>query len=81
VFIVIPQFLVTALSSVIFAIFDPAKSVLHESHTGIKPVNGTALEKGVANATESLLAFARDEVESGVDMREGKSNSVVYIFR
>lgn len=83
VFIVIPQFLVTALSSIIFAIFDPEKSALHGLHPGNpKPMNGTVLATIVANATESLVAFARDEVDGGeVWQRKGQSNSVVYIFR
>ncbi|KAJ3761600.1 hypothetical protein EV360DRAFT_37460 [Lentinula raphanica] len=34
IFVVMPQLIVTGLSSVIFALVDPAKSVLHGSHPG-----------------------------------------------
>ncbi|TFY82103.1 hypothetical protein EWM64_g1909 [Hericium alpestre] len=44
VFVVVPQFLVTGISSVIFALFEPDKSVLHGHHAGkmLPPLtNGT----------------------------------------
>ena len=43
----IPQFLVTGMSSIIFALFDPDKSAIHRGKapnapTPVHPVNGTA---------------------------------------
>ncbi|KAF8896631.1 hypothetical protein BD779DRAFT_1727678 [Infundibulicybe gibba] len=84
VFIVIPQFLVTGLAAVIFAIFDPEKSVLHGSHPGntaAAPHNGTILSVVVSqNITTPLRALIpRDEAVS--DAKENPSGSIVYIFR
>lgn len=81
----IPQFLVTGLSSIIFAIFDPEKNVLpaHRGPTAPGPVNGTVPGNVVAeNVTEAIrtLLTIRDD-ESDVSNSGGQSNSVVYIFR
>ena len=46
-FIVIPQFIVTGVSSIIFAIFDPDQSVLHGGHGGIPMHNSTTTDDGV----------------------------------
>lgn len=73
IFIVIPQFLVTGLSSIIFAIFEPDKSVLHGHHPGntkpggiIPPLNGTE------------ISSARQEAPLE---RDDGPNSVAIIFR
>jgi solute carrier family 45 protein 1/2/4 len=79
--------LVTALSSLIFALFEPDMSVLHGAHPGktIPPVNGTIPGSEVAqNVTQAARAGTsmlvrlslarREEVEAGV-------NSVAVIFR
>ncbi|KAJ8595741.1 MFS general substrate transporter [Rhizopogon salebrosus TDB-379] len=73
-FIVIPQFLVTGLSSIIFAMFDPQKSVLHGPHPGnTLPANGTIATSG--NVTGQLLD--RDDDPSVT----GHPNSIAIIFR
>ena len=70
-FIVIPQFLVTGLSSIIFAIFDPQKSILHGHHPGnALPVNGTVATSGDVSGQH----FDRDEVTA-------PPNSIAIIFR
>ncbi|KAG2131037.1 major facilitator superfamily domain-containing protein [Suillus clintonianus] len=73
-FIVVPQFLVTGLSSIIFAIFDPQKSVLHGHHPGNAiPVNGTIATSG--DAMRQILHRDDDlSVNSG-------PNSIAIIFR
>ncbi|KAJ8507140.1 hypothetical protein ONZ45_g10460 [Pleurotus djamor] len=76
VFVVIPQFLVTGMSSIIFAIFDPGKSVLHGSHPGSTASNGT-----VANVAESARDVASMLLTRDTEPDVGSSNSVVYIFR
>ncbi|KAI4520233.1 MFS general substrate transporter [Schizophyllum commune Loenen D] len=82
-FIVIPQFIVTGVSSIIFAIFDPDQSVLHGGHGGIPMHNSTTTDDGAdvdASASGDLafraLAYRAEEEDDG-----GGSNSVVYIFR
>ncbi|KAL1677143.1 major facilitator superfamily domain-containing protein [Schizophyllum commune] len=82
-FIVIPQFIVTGVSSIIFAIFDPDQSVLHGGHGGIPMHNSTTTDDGAdvdAAASGDLafraLAYRAEEEDDG-----GGSNSVVYIFR
>ncbi|KAJ2914560.1 hypothetical protein MD484_g5815, partial [Candolleomyces efflorescens] len=84
VFIVIPQFLVTGLSSIVFAIFDPRTSV-NPSHP---LVNGTAittltnatdaLENTILRRTDALLDLNSRE---SADVKPGQSSSIVYIFR
>ncbi|TDL20701.1 MFS general substrate transporter [Rickenella mellea] len=75
--LVFPQFLVTAMSSAIFAIFEPSKSVLHGQHPGnIKPEIGTLPVESATNGTTPLL-FGRDALE---DVRQGP-NAVAIIFR
>jgi solute carrier family 45 protein 1/2/4 len=73
-FIVIPQFLVTGLSSIIFAMFDPQKSVLHGPHPGnTLPANGTIATSG--DVTGQLLD--RDDDPSVT----AHPNSIAIIFR
>jgi solute carrier family 45 protein 1/2/4 len=64
---VIPQFLVTGLASIVFAIVEPNKSVVHGHHPGII----TPVGNGTSTATAS-----REEVGS-----TSGPNSVAIIFR
>ncbi|KAJ3795466.1 sucrose transporter [Lentinula aff. detonsa] len=82
IFVVMPQFIVTGLSSVIFALVDPAKSVLHGSHPG-----GT-LGPALNHTTPEIVSprLLRDTTEDELGMIQelqasATSNSVVYIFR
>ncbi|KAJ3893640.1 major facilitator superfamily domain-containing protein [Lentinula edodes] len=83
IFVVIPQFLVTGLSSIIFALVDPAKSVLRGSHPGgtLGPaLNHTTLGGAIPRYV------VRDDTEDELEMIQelqasATSNSVVYIFR
>ncbi|KAF8963511.1 major facilitator superfamily domain-containing protein [Flammula alnicola] len=92
IFIVIPQFLVTGFSAILFALFDPKKPALPAHRAPVAPgpgaiVNGTVL---LANNVTSVvvsraskvvrdaLLMSRAEAEADVDTH---SNSVVYIFR
>ncbi|KAJ3784699.1 sucrose transporter [Lentinula aff. detonsa] len=82
IFVVMPQFIVTGLSSVIFALVDPAKSVLHGSHPG-----GT-LGPALNHTTSEIVSprLLRDTTEDELGMIQelqasATSNSVVYIFR
>ncbi|KAH0825774.1 hypothetical protein J3R83DRAFT_8938 [Lanmaoa asiatica] len=73
-FIVIPQFLVTGLSSIIFAIFDPDKSVLHGHHPGnTQPGNGTITP---ASQDAARQLFSRSD-----DLSQTRPNSIAIIFR
>ncbi|KAG1855651.1 major facilitator superfamily domain-containing protein [Suillus subalutaceus] len=73
-FIVVPQFLVTGLSSIIFAIFDPQKSVLHGHHPGNAiPVNGT-----IATSGDVMRQILDPDEDSSV---KTGPNSIAIIFR
>ncbi|KAK7049408.1 hypothetical protein VNI00_006009 [Paramarasmius palmivorus] len=85
IFIVVPQFLVTGLSSIIFAIFDPTKSVLHGSHPG-----NTSSSGSINNITNTATRLIRMDEPADPDTiledlqnieASASSNSVVYIFR
>ncbi|TFK45670.1 MFS general substrate transporter [Heliocybe sulcata] len=81
IFIVIPQFLVTGISSIIFAIFEPAKSVLHGHHPGNtnpKPGNLTAI--GVDAMNNNGSASLLQALQEDADVPDGP-NSVAIIFR
>ncbi|KAI0060540.1 MFS general substrate transporter [Artomyces pyxidatus] len=78
IFIVVPQFLVTALSSIIFAILEPDKSVLHQ-RLGMKPSpNGTVsdLASAIGNVTRAVLRQEGEQVPT-----PSGPNSVAIIFR
>jgi len=68
VFIVIPQFLVTGLASIIFALVDPSKSVAH-------PVLASP------GSDVDVIVGRQDVGESGVDGGNNGWNSVAIIFR
>lgn len=79
IFIVIPQFLITGLSSLIFALLDPSKSVLH-AH--LPPPSSNTTD----NATDVATRFVwRQDAELGdVDGEEVTAqgpNAVAIIFR
>jgi len=83
IFIVIPQFIITGFASIIFAIFEPDKSVLHGNHPSsvIPPTNKTSnsLTQDLSqNMTSALLWSRADE-----DMVVAKAgvNTVAVIFR
>ncbi|KAL1743634.1 major facilitator superfamily domain-containing protein [Schizophyllum fasciatum] len=83
-FIVIPQFIVTGLSSIIFAIFDPHQSVLHGGHGGVPMHNTTTAEAGDDAAAGGDLTFRTSQefaLRAEDDSDAGGTNSVVYIFR
>ncbi|KAF8552273.1 MFS general substrate transporter [Imleria badia] len=70
-FVVIPQFLVTALSSIVFALLDPTMSVLYGRHPG-DTADGTST---VGDAASGVLGSRQDgEVGRGPD-------SIAIIFR
>ncbi|KAF5353770.1 hypothetical protein D9757_013859 [Collybiopsis confluens] len=82
IFIVIPQFLVTGMSSIIFALFDPAKSLstLH-GHPG-----GTLGPVHNITAPAALMTMKIRDEEDTLDLiqelqQTATSNSIVYIFR
>ncbi|KAJ3711362.1 hypothetical protein C8R42DRAFT_596009 [Lentinula raphanica] len=96
IFVVMPQLIVTGLSSVIFALVDPAKSVLHGSHPGgtlgLAHNHTTTTTAALLNGRDisglGLSFFRRDdtditdELEMIQDLQaSATSNSVVYIFR
>jgi solute carrier family 45 protein 1/2/4 len=68
-FIVIPQFLVTGLSSILFALLDPDKSVLHGRHPGSTPP-----QPGDGTLASTLAAR-----EDGAQARG--TDSIAIIFR
>ncbi|KAJ3766900.1 sucrose transporter [Lentinula raphanica] len=96
IFVVMPQLIVTGLSSVIFALVDPAKSVLHGSHPGgtlgLAHNHTTTTTAALINGrdiTGSVVSFfGRDDTDIGDELEmiqdlqaSATSNSVVYIFR
>lgn len=78
VFIVVPQFLVTGLASIIFAIFDPEKSVLHGKHPGntLPATNSTSSSPILNETTATTLLYSGEK-----DPLKDGTNSVAIIFR
>ncbi|KAI5121605.1 hypothetical protein M0805_009476 [Coniferiporia weirii] len=85
-FIVIPQFISTGLTSLVFALFDPGKSVRpgHSPGIGVPGIGNGTIAVGdvnananVTDAVASLLFYARDD--EGGDAHS--VNSVAVIFR
>lgn len=77
---VIPQFLVTGLSSILFALLEPDKSVIDQGHAGHPhagnvPVGNSTHVEGLAPA--SLLFARQAEVESA----GSGPDSIGIIFR
>jgi len=71
VFVVIPQFLVTGLSSILFAIFEPDKSVIHH---GSAHAIGNSTSTVVHDTAISLIREAGDDNGQRFD-------SIGFIFR
>ncbi|KIL68411.1 hypothetical protein M378DRAFT_120453 [Amanita muscaria Koide BX008] len=78
IFIVIPQFLVTGISAIIFAIFDPNKSIL-PSHHGAGGAPSTPANGTLVSTDNSISVVAR--LLSHRENSTSISNSVVYVFR
>ncbi|KAJ2923915.1 hypothetical protein H1R20_g13179, partial [Candolleomyces eurysporus] len=88
VFIVVPQFLVTGLSSIVFAIFDPRTSVTpsHPLVNGTAAAGPTSTLKNATDALENTIlrrsdAFLDLSPRESADLKPGQSSSIVYIFR
>ncbi|KAG8915320.1 hypothetical protein FRC01_003705 [Tulasnella sp. 417] len=81
IFVVIPQFLVTGLSSILFALLEPHKSVLDQGHAG-HPAAGNVPNKNITDATTAVVA---DVVRATLEPREapveGSGDSIGIIFR
>ena len=60
----IPQFIVTGMSSIIFALFDPNKSVIHHGKVQDAPVP-VPTAGGTASGVDATIRFARAEGVSG----------------
>ncbi|KZT22893.1 MFS general substrate transporter [Neolentinus lepideus HHB14362 ss-1] len=81
IFIVIPQFLVTGLSSIIFAIFEPSKSVLHGHSPGnTSPKSGNLTVLGIEDNNDTSNVMLLRRLGDNVDV-SGGPNSVAIIFR
>jgi len=81
IFIVIPQFLVTGLSSIIFAIFEPGKSVLHGHSPGnTSPKSGNLTTLGIEDNNNMSNVIPLRRLGDNVDV-SGGPNSVAIIFR
>lgn len=76
IFIVVPQFLVTGMTSLIFAILEPHKSVLHGDHPGKTPPN---LNTNTTTTYNGTLVSSRQEL--GVNAPPSGPNSIAIIFR
>ncbi|KAH9169534.1 MFS general substrate transporter [Lactarius sanguifluus] len=76
IFIVIPQFLVTGMTSLIFAMLEPHKSVLHGDHPGKTP---PSLNTTATTTDNDTLVLSRQEV--GANGPPTGPNSVAIIFR
>jgi len=77
IFIVVPQFLVTGMTSFIFAILEPHKSVLHGDHPGKTPPNLNTTS--TTTTTNDNLVSSRQEL--GLNGPPSGPNSVAIIFR
>ncbi|KAI0046327.1 MFS general substrate transporter [Auriscalpium vulgare] len=80
VFIVIPQFLVTGLSAIIFAILEPDKSVLHQ-RPGMTPGSNSTIGGNVTSAGDNQARFALRQEDGGERVIPSGPNSVAIIFR
>ncbi|KAG8942104.1 hypothetical protein FRC04_003859 [Tulasnella sp. 424] len=82
IFVVIPQFLVTGLSSILFALLEPHKSVLDQGHAG-HPAAGNVPNKNITEAASA--AAAAEVIRATLEPREapveGSGDSIGIIFR
>ncbi|EGO26619.1 hypothetical protein SERLADRAFT_436429 [Serpula lacrymans var. lacrymans S7.9] len=76
-FIVVPQFLVTGISSIIFAIFEPDKSILHGHHPGSTTAANNTVQAASPDSTSGNLFLRQEET----DIPNTGPNSVAIIFR
>ncbi|KAI0267318.1 major facilitator superfamily domain-containing protein [Gloeopeniophorella convolvens] len=79
IFIVIPQFLVTGFTALIFAILEPDKSVLHGEHPGKTPPGLNSTAAAIADDSAVAPVIARQGIESNGPPTG--PNSVAIIFR
>ncbi|KAH9077749.1 MFS general substrate transporter [Lactarius deliciosus] len=79
IFIVIPQFLVTGMTSLIFAMLEPHKSVLHGDHPGKTPPSLNTTGVTTTTTDNNTLVLLRQEV--GANGPPTGPNSVAIIFR
>jgi solute carrier family 45 protein 1/2/4 len=77
IFIVVPQFLVTGMTSLIFAILEPHKSVLHGDHPGKFPPSLNTTSTTTTN--NGTMVLSRQEL--GITGPPSGPNSVAIIFR
>ncbi|KAF9443657.1 MFS general substrate transporter [Macrolepiota fuliginosa MF-IS2] len=73
IFIVIPQFLITGFSSLIFAIFDPKKVDMLQNHHGpihAPIMNATDVKLLVANGTEPIAVVTRAVLLKWLEARQ-----------
>jgi len=78
-FVVIPQFISTGITSLVFALFDPDKSAVQHGHNPVYvlPGNGTVPVGAVKNGSDSLFLYTR----AGEETAKPAANSVAIIFR
>ncbi|PPQ98305.1 hypothetical protein CVT26_013500 [Gymnopilus dilepis] len=84
IFIVIPQFLVTGFSALLFALFDPKKPALpaHRAPVAPGPVPTGNMTAAAAEVVERGLSWSLEHLVRREGMAvEGNSNTVVYVFR
>lgn len=81
----IPQFLVTGLASLIFAIFEPERSVLEGHHAGtshpVPPTNGTVADLGAELLRRADEAAPREFDSIGLIFRSVNIAIVRYFAR
>jgi len=81
IFIVVPQFLVTAMTAIIFAILEPHRSVLHGDHPGKTPPSlNTTIPSSTNNSSSAVAAAPRQEAEINARPPSGP-NSIAIILR
>ncbi|KAF9525301.1 major facilitator superfamily domain-containing protein [Crepidotus variabilis] len=90
IFIVIPQFLVTGFSAILFALFDPKQPALPSHHRPpVAPHPGpvgavgniTAASEAALNAAKQVTDLTGLLIPRAEVAENANSNSVVYIFR
>lgn len=80
IFVVIPQFLVTGMTALIFHILEPQRSVLHGTHPGTIPPSLNTTTSFITDNSTSSLATSRQDNENTAGPPSGP-NSVAIIFR
>lgn len=85
IFVVIPQFLVTGLSAILFALLEPGHSVLDQGHAG-HPAAGNIPSKNVTNIAVAAVAAVSSPAlrlarEAPVEAAAAGWDSIGIIFR